>query len=266
MSTTTQCPACGTRFKATQQQLEAFHGMVRCGHCQAAFNAIENRISSGGNPQMNLPIVEEDFSPPEAPAAQPAVPAQKAAPVRLNLTAHGQTGETQAPVPAGKISPGRAWIAASVLLTLVLLGQLAYLFRVELAARLPGLKPALVSACAKMQCDVPLPRTIGLMAIETSNMETDPAQAGVITLTVVLHNLADYAQAYPNLELTLTDMGDNPVGRRILTPKEYLKDQVDMETGLAGHREHEIRLAIDASALKPVGYRLFLTYEDLAAR
>lgn len=262
MSTTTQCPACGTRFKASQQQLEAFHGMVRCGHCHAAFNAVENRISSEGTPQLNLPIVEEDASPQEVPDTPPTK--RKAEQVRLNLTSSRPSGEVEQAEtePAG--SHKGAWIAGNVLLVIILLGQLTYLFRVELAARLPGIKPALVAACETLQCSVPLPHEINDMAIETSNMESDPAQPGVITLTVVLHNLADYAQAYPNLELTLTDMGDNPVGRRILMPEEYLKDPANAETGLAGHRENEVRLAIDASSLKPVGYQLFLTYEDVS--
>jgi len=266
MSTTTQCPACGTRFKASQQQLEAFHGMVRCGHCHAAFNAIENRISSEGNPQMNLPIVEEDSTPPEMPDAVVSSQPHKAEPVRLNLTSSRSVAEEAQAESEPAADHNRAWIAGNVLLVIFLLGQFVFLFRVELAARLPGIKPALVAACDKLGCSVPLPNIIDDMSIETSDMQSDPAQPGVITLTVVLHNLADYAQAYPNLELTLTDMRDNPVGRRILMPKEYLKDPSDAETGLAGHRQNEIRLAIDATTLKPVGYQLFLTYEDVSKR
>ncbi len=262
MTTTTQCPVCGTRFKATQAQLEAYHGMVRCGHCHAAFDAIENRTSSESSPQLDLPIVAEDFSPqPETPWISGAAGVSDTIDLTTPLPASGAPSEIWSPSP-WTTEPRRnwPWAVASSLLLVLLLAQATYLFRVELAARLPGLKPALVAACSQMNCDVPLPRNIDLMSIESSDLEMDPAQPGIITLSVTLRNMAAYAQAYPNLELTLTDFTDAPVGRRLLRPGEYLKDAADEKTGLAANRENSIRLAIDASSLKAAGYRLFLAY------
>lgn len=256
MTTTTQCPVCGTRFKATQAQLEAYRGMVRCGHCHAAFNAVENRTSPEPSPQLDLPIVLEDVAPTRSPQAAPVAPVRLGAREPASLEAAQEAEAQQAPAPP------RAWYwtALSVLLALAALAQLTYLFRTELAARLPGLKPALAAACAKLHCTVPLPHNIDLMAIDSSNMETDPAQPGVITLSVTLHNLAPYTQAYPDLELTLTDMNDAPVGRRIFHPGEYLKDIAEANQGLGPNRDNSIRLAIDASGLKAAGYRVFLSY------
>lgn len=254
MSATTQCPACGTRFRATQAQLEAYHGMVRCGHCHAAFNAIENRTSQEPSPQLDLPIVLEDVSAPEIePEAAPAFDVTAAAAPEL-ASAEPEPGPWEKPP---RVWP---WALAAALLLASLLAQAAYLFRVELAARLPGLKPALAAACTRLHCTVPLPRNPDLMSIESSNLETDPAQPGVITLTVTLRNLAPYPQEYPNLELTLTDVSDTPVGRRVLHPADYLKEAADEKTGLAGNREASLRLAIDASGLRAAGYRLFLFY------
>ncbi len=270
MTTTTQCPACGTRFKATQAQLEAYHGMVRCGHCNAAFDAIENRTSSESSPQLDLPIVLEDFSPlPENFAASEAIDLTTAFPVDSTAASADKPAHEETDAPAEIWSPSPwvkeprrtwPWTAASALLLVLLLAQAVYLFRVELAARLPGIKPALVAACTKMHCEVPLPRNIDLISIESSNLEMDPAQPGIITLSVTLRNMASYAQAYPNLELTLTDFNDSPVGRRLLRPVEYLKEAADEKSGLASNRENNIRLAIDASGLKAAGYRLFLAY------
>jgi predicted Zn finger-like uncharacterized protein len=39
MSSTTQCPACGTLFKVELQQLKTTKGWVRCGQCQEVFDA-----------------------------------------------------------------------------------------------------------------------------------------------------------------------------------------------------------------------------------
>ncbi len=260
MSTTTQCPECGTRFKATQAQLEAYHGMVRCGHCHAAFNAIENRSTSDASRQLDLPIVLEDPTP-----LQP-VPGEGATLIDLtgDMPEAHPSSRPYAPLDLGgpRKKKGRTWpwAVASLLLLVLALAQAAYVFRVELAAYLPGLKPGLVAACARLHCSVPLPRNVDPMSIESSNLETDPAQPSIITLTVTLRNRAPYAQEYPNLELTLTDITDTPVGRRLLRPSEYLKAAADAQAGLAANRESNIRLAIDASGLKPAGYRLFLTY------
>jgi predicted Zn finger-like uncharacterized protein len=249
MSTTTQCPECGTRFKASQAQLEAYHGMVRCGHCHTAFNAIENRSSSDSSPQLDLPIVAEDL-----PLAQREARMEEAVNVGDYVRYAIDHSE-----PARK-NYTWLWGAASLLLLAFLLAQAIYLFRVEIAARLPGLKPGLLAVCDKLHCNIPLPHNTDLMSIESSDLETDPAQPGVITLSVALRNQAPYVQDYPNLELTLTDSNDAPVGRRVFHPGEYLRDAEDEKNGLAANRENIIRLAIDASDLKAIGYRLFLFY------
>lgn len=256
MTTTTQCPVCGTRFKATQAQLEAYRGMVRCGHCHAAFNAIENRTSVEPSPQLDLPIVLEDLTPPPWQPETGGPPA----PLQSDIIPGAGYASLQAPPEAPVAARIWPWAAGTVLLALLALAQATYLFRTDLAARLPGLKPALAAACARLHCTVPLPRNIDLMAIDASNMETDPAQPGVITLSVTLRNLAPYPQDYPLLELTLTDVSDTPVGRRTFRPDEYLKDPAVIQQGLAANRDASIRLAIDTSALKAAGYRLFLSY------
>ena len=152
------------------------------------------------------------------------------------------------------------WIAASCLLLLVVLAQAAYFFRVELAASQPGLKPALISYCSLLQCSVPMPKKAELMSIETSELEADPAQASVIALNALLRNHAPYTQAYPDLELTLTDTQDKPLARRTFHPAEYLKSDADEKDGLASNRELSVKLNLDTTDIKPSGYRLFLFY------
>ena len=60
--------------------------------------------------------------------------------------------------------------------------------------------------------------------IDTSDLESDRRQEGVIVLNAVIHNRAQFAQEYPALELTLTDERDQPVLRRVLAPAEYLQN------------------------------------------
>jgi predicted Zn finger-like uncharacterized protein len=269
MTAVTRCPQCSTRFKAAQEQLDAHGGLVRCGRCQAVFNAIEHLCDTEPSPQLSLPIMlEEEPGPPAAPAegaGNGPVPAHPGL-TGENAAATLEQQITIAPEPLhparkpARNKPAWPWAVGSLLLAVVLLAQAAYYFRIELAARLPALKPVLLSYCALLGCSVPLPGKAELVSIESSDMEADAAQPGAITLNASLRNRAPYAQAYPSLELTLTDTQDKVVARRSFRPSEYLKPGEDEPAGLPPGREASIKLHLDVADLRPTGYRLFLYY------
>ncbi|MEQ1914578.1 MAG: DUF3426 domain-containing protein [Sideroxydans sp.] len=169
--------------------------------------------------------------------------------------------DAPAALAAATNSPNRGLhILVSMLLLLTLLLQVLYFFRVEIAARLPGLKPLMVQACHTVGCVIALPQVIELVTIDSSELKTEAEQVNVITLNALLRNHATYSQAYPSLELTLTDTQDKALARRIFHPVDYLKAGNSSQNGLAANRELDIALPIDASELKPSGYRLFLFY------
>jgi hypothetical protein len=94
-------------------------------------------------------------------------------------------------------------------------------------------------------------------------METDPAQANIITLHALLRNRAPYALAYPYIELTLTDTQENPLARRNFVPADYIPASEDEQRGFPANRESTIKLHLNTTDLKPAaGYRLFLYYPE----
>lgn len=310
MSAITQCPQCNTRFKVTEEQLDAHEGMVRCGLCQAIFNANEHLGNGEPSPQLSLPIMQEQPLQ-ESPAAKveespipPAPPLHESVEF-AEFVESVESAESTQPLEAIEPEPiepepvesivfaesakaGAAatlaqqvvvadelrrplhelatrkrtwpWAIGSLLLLTVLLAQAAYYFRVDLAARMPGLKPALQAYCQLLACSIPLPRKANLVTIESSDMEASPSPASAITLSAILRNRAPYAQAYPNLELTLTDAQDKAVARRFIRPHDYLKPEENEAAGIPAHRETSIKLYLDTTDLKPAGYRLFLFY------
>ncbi len=248
----TQCPQCATRFKVTPAQLEAHAGMVRCGRCHHAFNAQDSLEQDEPSPQLALPIGAEPQS--EEPVAPEA-----------DLIALLEEPTTDAPAAAlGETPPPRPrrWptILLALLLTLALLAQAMYFFRVELAARLSWLKPVLTASCDLLGCTVGLPQHAELISIESSEMTASPQQPGVIALQALLHNRAAYAQDYPSLELTLTDLQDHAIARRIFRPADYLKVAGSETLGIPANRDLDVKLYLDTTDLKPAGYRLFLFY------
>lgn len=261
MSSTTQCPACNTRFRVSQEQLDTHQGLVRCGMCQAVFDATQFLHDDAPSPQLDLPIVEDApivAAKPIRSHAQESLIVRSKSVASIALEPDVEDNSHAGETPERKLR--WPWLVGSLLLVLILLGQGIYSYRVELAAHMPGLKPALVAFCDPLDCTVPLPQQADLMSIESSDLEADPAQASVIVFSATLRNRAPYAQAYPYLELTLTDLQDKPLARRIFQPQDYLSTEEQEKPGAQPGRDINIKLYLDTTDLRPSGYRLFLFY------
>lgn len=200
-------------------------------------------------------IGQLDFNQPDTAAVEPDEQPMTLA-EQVAIVQDEDEGDQPSP-PAYRRWP---WAIAAFVLLLVLLAQAAYFFRVDLAARLPGLKPALAGYCKLLGCSVPLPQKPDLMSIESSDLEADPTHVNQITLNALLRNRAPYAQAFPNLELTLNDTQDKPLARRIFKPKDYLPPLESEQTGLLPNRELSVKLYLNTADLRPIGYRLVLFY------
>jgi hypothetical protein len=155
--------------------------------------------------------------------------------------------------------------AAWTLLALVALAalgfQAAVRFRAELAVLAPQARGALEAACRVARCELRLPRRVEFVTIESSELQADPRRENVIELDAVIRNRAPFAQEYPSLELTLTDDADNPVVRRVLSPREYLGPAAaPLAAGMGAQSETPVRMRFDNSQARATGYKLYLFY------
>lgn len=75
----TSCPECGTNFRVSQDQLGLRRGLVRCGHCNAVFNAYDTLLPELESvpPQA---ILEDVVGVPEPGDAQPHSPSPPSSP------------------------------------------------------------------------------------------------------------------------------------------------------------------------------------------
>lgn len=149
-----------------------------------------------------------------------------------------------------------AWPFAlvAILLFIALLGQLLYYFRTDVALRFPGT----VGLYELAAVDVPLPRNAALVSIETSDLQADNAR-GLFVLQATLKNRASYAQAWPALELSLTDTNDAVVSRRVMFAADYLPPGTTSDTFQA-NGEMAVKLWIEAKESGASGYRLYIFY------
>jgi predicted Zn finger-like uncharacterized protein len=269
----TRCPGCSTAFRVTPEQLKARAGKVRCGHCSAVFNALEmledappavEAVEAASPPPEAAPPASVETPQPELfvenspPATIESAPGEEAAnneSVDILLEGIGSNAETP---------PSRRRLLAWSLAVLVVLGifvvQAAYVFRAELAQAEPDLRPLLLDMCSVLDCDIPLPRKPDLVGIEASDLHPDPQQKPLLVLAATLKNRAPFAQDYPHLELTLTDVRDQPVLRKVLSPVEYLAQGTNAREGFAANGDLTVSLWLDTGEVVASGYRLYLFY------
>ena len=353
----TRCPVCSTVFRVTSEQLRLKAGKVRCGHCQAVFNAFDEFLDEPPVVDEAATVPEDDSAVelPKPLSAPQVVTAQALDATESNEIALPQTAEPEAkieddiapvvaveevpenftdafadietpadiepppPIPpepdesslakplipmesqlsetpeettlaareAGLVaarelsdSPGyNRWAAGTLagnglgsfegdsanraiwpfvfvalLLFVALTGQLLYYFRTEVVQRWPS-SAAIFELAA---VDVQLPRNSELVAIETSDLQSDNAR-GLFVLQATLRNRAPYAQAWPALELTLTDTNDTVVSRRVVMAAEYLPPAMD-PAAFPANGETAIKLWVEAKEIGAAGYRLYIFY------
>lgn len=152
------------------------------------------------------------------------------------------------------------WGAGVLVLAVLALVQAAYFKRDMLAAHYPDMQPVLETMCQALQCNIGLVRNVEQIKLEASDLQSDSDQASKFTLTATLRNLAPYVQAYPNLELTLTDASNQPLARRHFAPKEYLRKEEKPEVGMPSNEDVLVKLPLEVVDVNAVGYKLFIYY------
>lgn len=269
MSMVTTCPNCHTTFKVSLQQLEAYHGDVRCGRCTHIFNAFDALATLEESPLLpEQPQPEEAAVPAGAapeitaevetfPAAQKIEPPAAVKPALPEVAAPAIP-----PTGAPRQKRRRRWgsMAAVVLLLLLLPLQGAYFYRSDLAVAYPEYRPYLQLLCDVLQCRIELQKNSDLLGIETSALQAEEDNSSVVVLTATLRNRAPFPQAYPALELTLTNAQDKLVARRHFTPAEYLPKGSNLDAGMPPDGEVAVRLRLGLGDMKAIGYRLLLFY------
>ena len=162
--------------------------------------------------------------------------------------------------PSGKAAKW-PFLLVAVVLGLILVVQMIFHFRSPLAVAVPALRPLLETLSHRLGADIPLPRHAELISIETSDLQVDPKRTSLLALQATLRNRAAHEQAYPVLQLALTDTQDSVIARRVFWPGEYLSPQDDVTPQVfAANAEISVRLWIETKDITAAGYRLYAFY------
>ncbi len=256
----------------TAQQLALKGGQVRCGHCRTVFDGTAGLVSLAPQPR-EAPHEEADQGPPTVtlrPAhalraadepASPTVPSRSPPTITPPAPTSDGDWENRFAWDKPRSRHRGPWVATGVvLLALLLAMQAAWHFRDAIGAHFPVARPVLERMCGYVGCAIRPLRDVAALSIESSDLQADAAHRGLLILAATVRNRANYAIAFPHLELTLTDAQDQPVVRRAFPPAEFVGGTADLSRGIAAQGELAIKLFIDASATTQAGYRLYLFY------
>lgn len=125
-----------------------------------------------------------------------------------------QSPDTKTPVSI-------TWLCACLVATLLLATQYLWFNRAELYYTTTG-QTLLAPICQQIDCNIAPQQQ--LEAIETQALRITPHKniEGAIDVTVILQNTAHFAQPFPALSLSFSDLKGLTVAQRIFQPQEYL--------------------------------------------
>lgn len=145
----------------------------------------------------------------------------------------------------------------AVVLAVLLLGQWALRERDRLAAWRPDLQPLLQRMCEPLGCTLAPVRRIDAIVIDSTSLVR--RLGNFYSFDLVLKNTASMALAVPALELSLTDIGDGVIARRVFLPEEW----PDAPALLPAHGSVNVsfRLSLALGDATPMaGYRALVFY------
>ena len=236
----TQCPECLTIFKIGADELAAAHGSVRCSHCNALFNALPSLSEQlPAEPIGRLVKHPENISPPQL--GLPVFRPNRGAQGTLFLDpddrprAHERTSAPPQFTRSNRRSETRGsgiWVFGSFVLLLLLGAEIAWAER-SWWINDSSLRPWIVDACAKIGCRVPLRKDDDLLQLASRDIRPHPSVAGALIISATLQNAGDFAQPFPVVEITLSDLDEQRIAMRRFQPGEYISDPHALASGLA---------------------------------
>ncbi len=284
-----RCPSCSTCYKVVPDQLRISEGWVRCGQCSEVFDASQQVAEAGTEEATTQIAAPEDglaqtlqltpdtatvkpqvSSVPEVswataallikPSSDAASDIPESAGRDLKPYAESVSFMRESSDSSGSAVRGRPvlWWCLGVALVLGLLVQVLYRERDWVAARYPELRPVLQSVCDDLDCRLSPLQGIEHLKIDSATFQQVDQE--IFELRLVVKNKAPYALALPGIELTLTDLADQPVMRRVFMPAELGAGLGWLESASDWSVSAYLRIQDEMAGMRAQGYRVLIFY------
>lgn len=245
----TRCPECDTLFNLTEKQLQQANGQVQCGHCFYIFTAEpepeeddEFRLVEATQQLDTSDIDLNTFadSIDEIPDEEPLIDEKTQRPGEQLFEKNPMIDDLVPPEIRHQTNESRRYMTAIwslLVVVLILTGslQMIYFNRDNLANR-PGLRPYMLSFCDIAGCKISELRDLKRLELSSKNVYSHPNVDNALMITAVIVNQAEFAQRFPVLQISFTNLVGDIVMARQFKPGEYLntdeKNLTEMQPGL----------------------------------
>jgi len=237
----TRCPNCRTTFSITGDQLEVRGGIVRCGECHHVFRADQQLIKS--IPRTDSVETEQPATSKNVPQVKPGRPLPT-----LDELLWGRKRSRIKPV---------VWGLGNLLVLIVLVAQITYFFSTELG-RNPQLRPHVLRVCEHLGCVIRPQVDSGLIELAHTRVAPHPRYADVLRLKATLINRASFSQAFPLIEVSLSNRKGELVGRRTYQPTDYLSKNKNLSQNMIPNVIVHAKLEITSPNRRADGFEIRL--------
>ncbi|HET8943100.1 MAG TPA: zinc-ribbon and DUF3426 domain-containing protein [Rudaea sp.] len=240
----TQCPECLTIYKVAVNVLADGRGSVRCGHCAAVFDTlctltehlppepVQHLLThpdGGPLPQLSVPALRPNPSAQQSLLFDPDERPRHVTPRRSPPTPAFARTRVRHIQPSVRNWP---WALGVVVLATCLLAQAGYAKRAQLLDN-ANLRPWLDEICGTIGCTLPLRHDPTHLELLSRDIRPHPSVPGALIISATLRNDGSFAQAFPAVEITLSDLDENRIAMRRFLPREYLPNPHSLSSGLA---------------------------------
>jgi len=250
------CPHCGFLVAAQTGTT------LRCPRCGSP---IDPKLAKPLPTPQRAPAASEDEDKDndeaiaaEAPvgeaSADTATASEPLAPRRKRGSHAPSFARRHAPAPT-RATQWRSWLVVAAL-GVLLLGQIVLAQREELAANARW-RPLISGVCTVLRCQVPAWHEPTAFTMLQRSVQPKTGTRGVLHVNASFRNDAGWAQPWPTVLLTLSDMDGRQVGLRAFTPAEY------RDRGDAGHIAPGQSATIQLDVVEPAQQVVAFTFDFL---
>lgn len=226
----TQCNHCKAIFRVTMKELTAAQGLLRCGECDAIFDAMKS-LSTTLPEERRFAQAHDvpDYSSIKKPESThisffKKIFSTKPATTAAKTTSSAARSRKLRQKPNQQIAGSRPFlIIGTITLVLLLVLQALYFSRNWLALQ-PQTAALTRDICDQLGCEIAIPRDLTQLKLLSRNVYSHPNTPNVLTISLSIQNDGHFDQPYPLIEISFLNKNNKIVALRRFTPEEYVKD------------------------------------------
>jgi predicted Zn finger-like uncharacterized protein len=240
----TRCPKCELVYRVNAPMLAHARGLVQCGGCNRSFSALSFLFDEWPTGKAKGPAKGNDAAPPtlSKPSKKPKPKDDGAAESKQAIEKANQRNHQN-------------WVRAAIVILTLTIVNAGWTFR-EPIKRFTALGGWLNPSGDSQIVDGALLKDSAQIQLVSRDMHTHPTRSGILVLSLTFVNLAQYAQSYPEMEITLLDATNQQVAKRRFPPADYLRTGTDTSSGLATDVYLPVLLELGDPGEQAVGFEI----------